>query len=103
MHSVGIDPAWPTTAACAVLRLPLLVLTPCVPMPAQASTMQPQHVIAALKDLEFTELAEEIEAHQREWEASERPKGARPGFPLLILLNPRLRRTMRSPGVPLTR
>jgi len=47
----------------------------------QASTMQPQHVIAALKELEFTELAEEIEAHQREWEAAERPKGARPGFP----------------------
>ena len=37
--------------------------------------MQPQHVIAALKELEFTELAEEMEAHQREWESGERPKG----------------------------
>ena len=43
---------------------------------AQASTMQPQHVIAALKELEFAELADEIEAHQREWDAAERPKGA---------------------------
>ncbi len=59
---------------------PLSELTPHVPAPTQASTMQPQHVIAALKELEFTELAEEIEAHQREWEAGERPKGARPGF-----------------------
>ena len=43
--------------------------------------MQPQHVIAALKELEFAELAEEIEAHQREWDAGERPKGACPGLP----------------------
>ncbi len=44
----------------------------------QASTMQPSHVIAALKELEFTELADEMEAHQREWESGERPKGMPP-------------------------
>ena len=57
-----------------------------MPEPAQASTMQPQHVIAALKDLEFTELADEIEAHQREWDAAERPKGAPLLSPLLLVL-----------------